>query len=108
MGCLLYTSGIDETAEDRADGRYGRVEGTSTPNGYMEEKVFLEFQSKLPMTSVEELMNLFREAQKLYASYGITTVQDGMVARPLFQLLKTASAVSYTHLDVYMRQRQSI
>ena len=96
----LELQGIDETAEDRADGRYGRVEGTSTPNGYMEEKVFLEFQSKLPMTSVEELMNLFREAQKLYASYGITTVQDGMVARPLFQLLKTASDMGILKLDI--------
>lgn len=96
----LALQGINEMAEDRTDGRYGRIEGTNIPNGYMEEKVFLEFQSKLPMTSVEELMNLFQEAQKLYASYGITTVQDGMVARPLFQLLKTASDMGILKLDI--------
>ncbi len=89
-----------EKAEDRPDGRYGRVEGTEIPNGYMEEKVFLEFQSKLPMTSLEELMHLMVEAQNLYASYGITTVQDGMVAKPLFQLLKAASDMGILKLDI--------
>lgn len=91
---------IDEKTGDRADGRYGRVEGTDIPNGYMEEKVFLEFQSKLPMTSLEELMHLMAEAQNLYASYGITTVQDGMVGKPLFQLLKTASEMGILKLDI--------
>lgn len=96
----LKLQGIDEKAEDRPDGRYGRVEGTEIPNGYMEEKVFLEFQSKLPMTSLEELMHLMVEAQNLYASYGITTVQDGMVAKPLFQLLKAASDMGILKLDI--------
>lgn len=96
----LELQGISEAAKDRPDGRYGRVPGTRIPDGYMEEKVFLEFQSGLPMTSVEELMNLMTEAQKLYASYGITTVQDGMVGKPLFQLLKTASGKGILKLDV--------
>lgn len=96
----LKLQGIDEKAEDRPDGRYGRVEGTNTPNGYMEEKVFLEFQSKLPMTSLEELMHLMVEAQHLYASYGITTVQDGMVGKPLFQLLKAAAEMGILKLDI--------
>lgn len=96
----LKLQGIDEKAEDRPDGRYGRVEGTNTPNGYMEEKVFLEFQSKLPVTSLEELMHLMVEAQHLYASYGITTVQDGMVGKPLFQLLKAAAEMGILKLDI--------
>lgn len=45
-------------------------------------------------------MNLITEAQKVYASYGITTVQDGMVGKPLFQLLKAASDMKLLHLDV--------
>ena len=98
--CGLTMQGIDETVKDRPDGRYGRVEGTMVPNGYMEEKAFLEFQSHLPMTSFEQLMELFVEAQKLYASYGITTVQDGMVGEPLFQLLKAASEQGVLNLDI--------
>lgn len=96
----LELQGIDEHTEDRSDGRYGREEGTQIPNGYMEEKVFLEFQSKLPMPSVEELFQLLCEAQDLYASYGITTVQEGMVGTPLFQLLKAASETGILKLDV--------
>lgn len=96
----LELQGIDEHTEDRPDGKYGRIPGTRTPDGYMEEKAFLEFQAGLPMTSVEELMKLMGEAQNLYASYGITTVQDGMVGRPLFQLLKAASKMGILKLDI--------
>ena len=91
---------LDEHTKDCVGGKYGRVEGTQIPNGYMEEKAFIEFQVQLPMASMEELMRLIEEAQKMYASYGITTVQDGMVARPLFQLLKYASSNDLLKLDV--------
>lgn len=91
---------IDEHTQDCPGGKYGRVAGTMIPDGYMEEKAFLAFQSGLPMTSMEELMHLIGEAQKMYASYGVTTVQDGMVGKPLFQLLKYASANGLLKLDV--------
>ena len=96
----LELQGIDERTEDSDDGRYGRVDGSRVPNGYMEEKIFLEFQSKLPMTSVEELLKLMVEAQNLYASYGITTIQDGMVGKPLFQLLKAAAGMGILRQDI--------
>lgn len=96
----LKIAQIDEHTEDCAGGKYGRVENTQIPNGYMEEKAFIEFQAHLPMTSMEELMYLIGEAQKMYASYGVTTVQDGMVAKPLFQLLKYASGAGLLKLDV--------
>lgn len=96
----LEVQGITEATEDCPGGRYGRVAETREPDGYMEEKAFLAFQEKLPMTSMEELMRLIGEAQKMYASYGVTTVQDGMVAKPLFQLLKYASGAGLLKLDV--------
>lgn len=96
----LEIQGIDGNVQDRPDGRYGRKPGTKIPNGYMEEKVFLEFQAGLPMTPVEKLMELIGEAQNLYASYGITTVQDGMVGKPLFRLLKAAAELGILKLDI--------
>ncbi len=96
----LEINHIDEQTKDCIGGKYGRVEGSQIPNGYMEEKAFIDFQANLPMPSMEELMQLIGEAQKMYASYGITTVQDGMVAKPLFQLLKYASASGLLKLDV--------
>lgn len=91
---------IDENTKDCAGGKYGRIEGTNIPDGYMEEKVFLDFQSKLPMQSVETLISCIQEAQKMYASYGVTTVQDGMVGKPLFQLLQYAASTGKLYLDV--------
>ena len=40
------------------------------------------------------------EAQNMYASYGVTTVQDGMMGKPLFQLLKYVSNEGLLKLDV--------
>lgn len=91
---------IDENTEDCPGGKYGRLENTRIPDGYMEEKAFLNFQSKLPMTSFEKLMELIVKAQNMYASYGITTVQDGMVGKPLFQLLKYAAQKELFKLDI--------
>lgn len=96
----LEMQGITAETEDCLGGRYGRVAGTKEPDGYMEEKAFIEFQTKLPMTSMEELLQLIGEAQNMYASYGVTTIQDGMVGKPLFQLLKYASVSGLLKLDV--------
>lgn len=96
----LETQQINEETADCEGGKYGRIPNTNIPNGYMEEKAFLTFQSKLPMKSMEKLLELIGEAQKMYASYGITTVQDGMVGKPLFQLLKYASSAGILKLDV--------
>lgn len=96
----LELQGINEDTEDCSDGKYGRIENTRIPNGYMEENVFIKFQSSLPMPSVEKLMDLIVEVQNMYASYGITTVQDGMVGKPLLELLKYASSRELLKLDV--------
>ena len=37
---------IDEKTEDCSAGKYGRIAGTRIPDGYMEEKAFLAFQSE--------------------------------------------------------------
>ena len=96
----LEILGIDENTPDQSDGKYGRIEGTQKPNGYMEENAFLSAQAKLPGLSVERLLELMKDAQDMYASYGITTVQDGMVSKPLFQLLKHAAMNDLLTLDV--------
>ena len=91
---------IDEHTKDCPGGKYGRLDSGGIPNGYMEEKAFLSFQEKVPMTSMEELISLMQEAQDMYASYGVTTVQDGMVGKPLFQLFKHLAENGLLKLDV--------
>lgn len=58
--------------------------------GYLEESAYIYYIKKLPMISNEEFMESLIKAQQGYASYGITTVQDGFVAEelaPVFQYL---------------------
>ncbi len=91
---------IDASTQDIEGGKYGRVSGSSEPNGYMEENVYIEFQKSCPMIPVERLFSLMQKAQDIYASYGITTIQDGMVNEQLFQLLEYASANHLLKQDV--------
>lgn len=61
-----------------------------TPTGYMEENAFIEYQKKVPVPSAKDLMDAYISAQDKYASYGITTVQEGMLVSqlvPLYQML---------------------
>lgn len=96
----LEVMNITAESEDPEGGKYYRVDGSQEPDGHMEENAFINFQNAMPMLSMEKLMKLIVKAQDIYASYGITTVQDGMVAKPLFQLLQYASMQNLLHLDV--------
>lgn len=60
------------------------------PTGYMEENAFIFFQQKVPMPSMEDLAAAYLTVQDKYASYGITTIQEGMLPGqllPLYQML---------------------
>lgn len=94
----LKLLGLEEGIKDPEGGRFGR--DNNKLNGYMEENAFIQTQTKIPMLSSEELLKLLVQAQDIYASYGITTVQDGFVTRDLYQLLKYASTLNLLKLDV--------
>lgn len=94
----LEVSHIDNNIEDSESGKYGREDGKL--NGYLEENAFINFQKNAPMISVQQLLNLMARAQDIYASYGITTLQEGMVNDELWGLLKYASDSGLFKLDV--------
>lgn len=96
----LKIMNINEHTADPEGGKYGRMGSIKEPDGYMEENAFISFQNAKPMMDIESLMKLIVKAQDIYASYGITTVQDGMVAKPLFQLLQYAAAQNLLKLDI--------
>ena len=70
------------------------------PTGYMEENAFLEFQKKVPMMPLEAFLGAYRKAQDLYASHGITTVQEGLLRRELVPLYQALLADGSLKLDV--------
>lgn len=79
-------------------GRIGREDGHLT--GYMEENAFLEYQKRVPLPSTEALLEAYRQAQRLYASYGITTVQEGMVTEQLAPIYQSLLQSGQLQLDV--------
>ncbi len=58
--------------------------------GFLEENAYTFYVQKAPMASIEELKKAYYQAQMKYASYGITTIQDGMVGdelKDIYQVL---------------------
>lgn len=58
--------------------------------GYLEENAFITYLKKVPAPNPQQLMGAFAKAQDAYASYGITTIQEGMVIKemlPLYQMI---------------------
>lgn len=59
-------------------------------NGYMEEAAFIKYLKEIPIASGEDMLNAFERTQRVYASRGITTIQDGMMVDlmiPVYQAL---------------------
>lgn len=97
---MLTNNGLNQDAIDPVGGKYGRIENSNELNGYLEENAFIDFQTKAIQINPAQLFKLIVKAQDIYASYGITTIQDGMVNEDLFQLLKYASEQNLLKLDV--------
>lgn len=84
VGITIDTPNPDGGMIEKKDGKL---------TGYLEEAAFMKYIQKLPMASNEEFMCNLVKAQQSYASYGITTVQEGFVVSqlaPIFQYLMQA------------------
>lgn len=68
--------------------------------GILEEAAFIEMIQKVPMPSLQALSDAFVQAQRLYASYGISTIQEGMFMAPLQGIYQMLYAEKKLFLDV--------
>ena len=73
----LQALGITPQTTPPPGGRIEVADGRLT--GYVEENAFFELLKRLPAPGEAELMAAYQKAQTLYASHGITTVQEGML-----------------------------
>lgn len=90
-----------EVTEDTQAPQGGLIEtenGVAT--GYMEEAAFLAFQSRIPMPSPDDFLKAYGRAQELYASHGITTVQEGMMTDKLLPLYQMLTRAGLLRLDL--------
>lgn len=100
---VLEHMGINKDSKDPSGGMYGRVEGSTEPNGYMEETAFmLEVMPLFPILDNDKLMENLLDLQQYYASFGITTTQDGMLNQPRLDMAKEATKRNLLKLDVVM------
>ena len=94
----LERLGVTGNTPCPAGGVIGQENGV--PTGYMEETAFLEFQKRVPMMPLEAFLGAYRKAQDLYASHGITTVQEGLLRREMVPLYQGLLADGSLELDV--------
>lgn len=96
----LKELGIDKNTKDPEGGIIGREGNTLEPNGYLEEKAFVNASTKIPQPKLEEILDLMDEAQNKYLENGITTAQDGFTREGEFQLLKMMNSAGRFKIDV--------
>ncbi len=95
----LGRAGIDAESVDPAGGHIRREPGSSTPNGVLEETATYPLRARLSEPRGNPMENLATGLAR-YASYGITTVQDGAISEPFIGLLQAADAAGALNLDV--------
>lgn len=96
----LQIQKLDKNTPDPAGGHCGRLKNSDELSGYMEENAFVKFRNAMPMPDINSILELFIKAQEIYAGCGITTVQEGMVTPPLFQILSLAQEKQIFYLDL--------
>ena len=98
----LKLAGIDASTKDPEGGVIIRKQGTTQPAGLLQEHaqgLVLKELGKIKPTLQQQLDRVNRQ-QKLYASYGVTTAQDGFTDKATLQLLKEAAKQKQLYLDV--------
>ena len=89
---------IDENTPDIPGGKIERIDGK--PTGYMEENAFINYQAKVPVGSLEELLDGYKKAQEIYLENGITTIQEGMTYKEMIPLYKELINKNILKLDL--------
>ena len=95
----LELFGYDKDTPDPEGGVIGR-DADGELNGLLEELALMPFLKFLPQRTMEEKLQNLGEIQQMYASFGITTAQDGMTMPDQFDLLREAQKRKILVLDV--------
>jgi predicted amidohydrolase YtcJ len=96
----LALARIGKATPDPAGGHIQRDPATGEPNGVLEETAGLPFMALIPQPDLAEKLRRFDEVQKWWASYGITTAQDGLSNTDNLAMLREAGRQGRLILDV--------
>lgn len=106
LGCvnslMLELAGIRPETEDPQGGKIGRVEGTSEPDGYLEEAAIVAIQQVIKDKVKFSIRRMLKRMQQVYIENGVTTVQDGATDPTALKMLKLADMLGFLDVDVVM------
>jgi len=91
---------ISKATPDPAGGFIQRDPATGEPNGVLEETAGLPFMALIPQPDQAEKLRRLDAVQKWWASYGLTTAQDGLSNAGNITLLREAGRQGRLILDV--------
>lgn len=98
----LKLAGIDANTKDPDGGVIIRNAGSTEPAGLLQEHaqglVLLQLGKIKP--TLQQQLDRVNGQQKLYASFGVTTAQDGFTDKATLDLLKEAARQKQLYLDV--------
>jgi len=103
MSCntrCLEIAGIDTNTVAPEGGVIRRVDDSGEPNGVLEEQAMYKLLPYLPIHDVGKFLDLIAPAQNYYASFGITTLQDGFSTKSDLELFDRASEQGLLKLDL--------
>ncbi len=98
----LELLGIDAATADPDGGKIVRVSGSNEPNGVLEETAMylaMGGLSSAPQTA-DSILKTFKAAQEYYASFGITTVQEGAASKDQVLLYEQLGEAGELFLDI--------
>ncbi len=100
----LKVSGITASTSDPNGGKIVREKGSNEPTGLLLERAAgllkrTRPEDEVPLTE-EEKFGMLKAREKLYASNGITTAQDGATAFANLSLLEDASEKGVLYIDI--------
>lgn len=91
---------ISKATPDPAGGRIQREPASGEPNGVLEETAGLPFMALIPQPDQAEKLRRLDAVQKWWASFGVTTAQDGLSNADNVALLREAGRQGRLILDV--------
>ena len=94
----LKRLGITPQIQPPSGGAIGVKDGCLT--GYLEENAFVFYQKKVPMADLSTMLEAYKQAQQLYLSHGITTVQEGLLASQMVPLYKALLSSGLLQVDL--------
>ena len=106
---VLQLAGVNEETEEIPGGLIARYPGTKEPTGYLEETALMAVAamgnennglSGAGGESDESLEDLLVRIQDMYASYGVTTVQDGGTSGHGLHLMRSAGKKGKLKIDI--------